>query len=124
MSFALDIVKQHCLRYRSEFLSGLTVASFFGFGRLAGSSLFFHPMSIRIRIKFQKAPALYANAGNRFEAEATEAAARRLMTVYGIDALRMTDKSLYSHHNFADNALLAKLRTEQRSTTLLLVFFG
>jgi hypothetical protein len=73
-------------------------------------------MSLQGDIRFQKTLALYADAADRFEAEAAEAAARRLMAAYGIDPLRMPDASLYSRDNFADNALLARLRTERRAT--------
>jgi hypothetical protein len=71
-------------------------------------------MPLSSDIKFQKALALAASASNTFEAEAAELAARRMMVMYGIDPTDIPDHSLYSRANFADNALLKKLREEWR----------
>jgi hypothetical protein len=65
-------------------------------------------------IRFQKALALFAGTTNPHEAAAAEHMARRLMAAYNIDPLHLCDGSLYSHMNFADNALLKKLRDEWR----------
>jgi hypothetical protein len=65
-------------------------------------------------IKFQKTLALAASASNKFEAEAAELAARRVMHACNLDPTRIPNGSFYSHHNFADSPLLAKLREEYR----------
>src|SRR5262245_52911595 len=66
-------------------------------------------------VKFQKALALFAGASNRHEAEAAERAARKLMAAYEIDPVTAPDRAFTSHMNFADNALLKKLREEWRA---------
>jgi hypothetical protein len=71
-------------------------------------------MSLREARKFQKTLALAAAASNVFEAEAAERAARRLMRTLNIDPVLISDRSLYDHGNFAENALLKKLRAEWR----------
>ena len=71
-------------------------------------------MSLSNDIKFQKALALAASASNKFEAEAAERAARRLMATHNIDPTDIPDGSLYNRMNFAENALLRKLREEWR----------
>jgi len=74
-----------------------------------------HKQRLHEIIKFQKALALAAGASNRFEAEAAELAARRVMAAYNIDPVTIPDRSFYSHMNFANNALLKKLRDEWRA---------
>jgi hypothetical protein len=69
-------------------------------------------MQLNNAITFQKALALAASATTPFEAEAAEAAARRLMATFKINPTRIPDLSMYNHINFADNALLQKLREE------------
>ena len=71
-------------------------------------------MLLKTVIKFQKALALAAAASNRHEAEAAELAARRLMEEYDINPIEIPDASFCNHMNFADNALLKKLRDEWR----------
>lgn len=71
-------------------------------------------MPLNSDIKFQKALALSASASNKFEAEAAELAARRLMVTHKIDPTDIPDGSLYSRINFTDNALLKRLRDEYR----------
>ena len=66
-------------------------------------------------IKFQKALALAASASNEFEAKAAEQAVRRLVEACNLDPTRIPDASFVSHANFADNALLKKLRDEYRA---------
>lgn len=65
-------------------------------------------------IRFQKTLALFAAASNSFEAVAAELAARRLLEVHQIDPTIIPNASLYNRMNFADNALLKKLRDEWR----------
>jgi hypothetical protein len=67
---------------------------------------------LEILKRFQKCLRRATAASTPGEAEAAEAAARRLMEVHQIDPTKLTDKSLYDHTNFADNALLRKLREE------------
>jgi hypothetical protein len=74
-----------------------------------------HRQRLREAIKFQKTLALAASASNSFEAEAAERAARRLMETYNIDPVTTPNGSLYNRINFADNALLNKLREEWRT---------
>ena len=71
-------------------------------------------MSLRNYIKFQKTLALAASASNPFEAKAAELAARRLIATCNIDPVQTPNESFYNHMNFADNALLKKLRDEWR----------
>jgi hypothetical protein len=71
-------------------------------------------MSLRSIIKFQKTLALAASASNSFEAEAAERAARRLMETHNIDPVQIPNVSLYNRMNFADNAVLKRLRDEWR----------
>ena len=66
-------------------------------------------------VKFQKALALAAGASNRHEAEAAEVAARKLMAAYEIDPVESPNGSFYNGMNFANNALLKKLRDEWRA---------
>jgi hypothetical protein len=66
-------------------------------------------------IKFQQVLALAASTSNPFEAEAAELAARRLMETQNIDPVTIPDVSLYNGMNFANNALLKKLRDEWRA---------
>jgi hypothetical protein len=72
-------------------------------------------MLLKTVITFQKVLALAAAASNRHEAEAAELAARRLMEEYDIDPIDIPDASFYDHMNFADNAVLRKLRDEYRA---------
>ena len=65
--------------------------------------------------KFQKALALYARAATPHEAEAAELAVRRLVVSLKLDPIRIPNQSFVSHVNFADNALLQKLRDEWRA---------
>jgi hypothetical protein len=65
-------------------------------------------------MKFQKALALAAGASNEFEAAAAEQAARRLVAARRLDPTRIPNGSFDSDANFADNALLKKLREEWR----------
>jgi hypothetical protein len=74
-----------------------------------------HRQRLREAIKFQKTLALAAGASNRFEAEAAELAARRVMGAYNIDPVEFPDGSFYNSMNFANNALLKKLRKEWRA---------
>lgn len=69
-------------------------------------------MSLRTNIKFQKALALAAAASNQHEKAAAEQAARRVMDAHDIDPVLIPNGSLYSRINFADNAVLKKLREE------------
>jgi len=64
--------------------------------------------------RFQKCLRRASDASSLGEAQAAEAAARRLMEVYKIDPLVLTNKSLYDHTSFADNWLLLKLREERK----------
>jgi hypothetical protein len=73
-----------------------------------------HKRRLHEAVKFQKALALAAGASNRFEAEAAERAARRLMELYNIDPVEFPNISFYNRMNFADNPLLKKLRDEWR----------
>jgi hypothetical protein len=66
-------------------------------------------------VRFQKTLALSAGASNAAEAEAAERAARRLMEQRGIDPVELPNSALYDYGNFADNALLKKLRDEWRA---------
>jgi hypothetical protein len=72
-------------------------------------------MSLRNAVKFQKTLALAGSASNNFEAEAAELAARRVMEAYNIDPVTTPNFSLYNYMNFADSALLKKLRDEWRA---------
>jgi hypothetical protein len=72
-------------------------------------------MSLKGDIKFQKTLALAAAAATAGEAEAAERAARRLMAKHKIDPVEMPDRSIVSKMNFADSALLKKLREEWRA---------
>jgi DNA-binding CsgD family transcriptional regulator len=65
-------------------------------------------------LKFQKALALAAAASNPFEVAAAERAVRRLVVTCKLDPTRIPDQSFVSDINFADNALLQKLRDEYR----------
>ena len=62
--------------------------------------------------RFQKCLRRAVEASTPGEAEAAEAAARRIMQACDINPLKLTDKSLYDHTTFADNALLIRLRKE------------
>jgi uncharacterized protein DUF2786 len=64
--------------------------------------------------RFQKCLRRASDASSPGEAQAAEAAARRLMEAYKIDPLMLTNKSLYDHTSFANNALLLKLREERQ----------
>jgi hypothetical protein len=68
---------------------------------------------LEILRRFQKCLRRATAASTAGEAEAAEAAARRLMQTHNINALKLTDKSLYDYTTFTDNVLLAKLRDEQ-----------
>ena len=74
-----------------------------------------HRQRFREVIRFQKALALAAGASNRNEAKAAEVAARKLMEAYEIDPVVAPNGSFYNQMNFADNALLKKLRDEWRA---------
>jgi hypothetical protein len=69
---------------------------------------------LRREIKFQQILALAGSALNSHETEAAELAARRWMEMHNIDPVLISDQSFYNHMNFADNALLKKLRDEWR----------
>lgn len=69
-------------------------------------------MQLNDAIRFQKALFSHACASNPFEAQAAEAAARRLMANLGINPTIIPDNSLYNRVNFRDNALLRQLRAE------------
>lgn len=62
--------------------------------------------------RFQKCLRRATEASTPGEAEAAEAAARRIMQAYGIDPVKLTDKSLYDRTTFEDNMLLKALREE------------
>jgi len=64
--------------------------------------------------RFQKCLRRASDASSPGEAQAAEAAARRLLEAYKIDPLLLTDKSLYDHTSFANNSLLIKLREERQ----------
>jgi hypothetical protein len=65
--------------------------------------------------RFQKTLALHGRATSAGEAEAAERAARRLMEVFNIDPVTLTNNSLYDYVSLADNSLLATLRAEYRA---------
>jgi DNA-binding CsgD family transcriptional regulator len=62
--------------------------------------------------RFQKCLRRATAASTLGEAEAAEAAARRLMETYKINPLKIPDKSVYDFTDFSDNALLLRLRQE------------
>jgi hypothetical protein len=62
--------------------------------------------------RFQKCLRRATAASSIGEAEAAEAAARRLMAVYQLDPSRVPNWSVYDRTDFSDNALLLKLRQE------------
>lgn len=62
--------------------------------------------------RFQKCLRLAAMASTPGEAKAAERRARELMEKHRIDPVKLTNHSLYDTGDFADNALLKKLREE------------
>ena len=62
-----------------------------------------------------KTLALAAGASNAHEAKAAELAARRVMEACNLDPVLIPNVSFVSHINFANNALLNKLREEWRA---------
>jgi hypothetical protein len=63
--------------------------------------------------RFQKCLRMASAATSLGEAQAAEAAARRVMESAGLNPLTVPDHSVYDTTNFADNALLLKLREER-----------
>jgi hypothetical protein len=59
--------------------------------------------------------ALAELASNQYEEEAAERVAHRLIETYNIDPVVIPDVSFYNCMNFANNALLKKLRDEYRA---------